>query len=102
MDDKPENLPGDWVIDLGEAKKVYAGEESVKALPPDESDEIEIEIDLEAYRFYFSIWEKWHYLKMLPNANNGWIDEIPWIIDCVIMFEKLYNELEIFRMNKKG
>jgi len=89
------------MIEFGEVKKLHKGGESVKLIPPDSRNEIEVEIDINAYNFYFSIWEKWHYLKMLPNVVGAWVNELPWVLDVIIMFEKLNDELTAHRMNKK-
>jgi hypothetical protein len=38
---------------------------------------------------------------MLPNVVGAWVNELPWVLDVIIMFEKLNDELTAHMMNKK-
>ena len=93
-------LPGDWYILGSEVFKLRNGAKSIDMVTPDGEDICITDIDYEAYMYYYDIWEKWHYLKMTPHGGQGWLDEPKWIISLLILFDKLFSELEVFEIKK--
>lgn len=96
FDDKIEPLPGDWFIEVGELKKARRGEPYIAT--NNEGGDVKI-IPLDGFPHYYGIWENFHYFG-LPNGG-GWYNELPWVIDFLKMFERIYNEIEGFRMERR-
>ena len=93
-------LPGDWRVYASEVYKMNQGAKEITVITPGGED-VDVEVvDAETYMYYYDIWEKWHYLQMTPHGGRGWLNEPKWIISNLIMFEKLFAELEVFEIKK--
>jgi hypothetical protein len=93
-------LPGDWSIQYKEVAKFFEGEEFV--IDDDNTGrEYRCQIEWVHYCYYYEIWENWHELKLLPNGTGNWLDELPWVIDLIKFFNRLYSELETYRIKKR-
>ena len=93
-------LPGNFRVYGSELYRLRNGANEIEITTPEGKDITVSDLDYEAYAYYYDIWEKWHYLKMTPHGGQGWLDEPKWIITTLIMFDKLYKELELFEIKK--
>lgn len=93
-------LPGGYRIEGTEVFKMRNDAESIKMIDPKGKEITVTDLDYNAYMYYYDIWEKWHYLKMTPHGGRGWLDEPKWIITTLILFEKLFSELEVFEIKQ--
>ena len=56
----------------------------------------------ETYLYYYGIWENWHCFNQLPNAGtNGTLKELPWILDFLKYFDRIYQDIENYRAEKR-
>lgn len=88
-------LPGDWVIENRDIKKFHDGEIFTVMNPDGENIELE---PFEDFGSYYEMWENYHYFG-LPHGK-GWIDELPWVINFLKYFNKIHNDIEIYRIKK--
>ena len=94
------DLPGGWSIQCGEIGKFFNGEEF--HIEDDNTRcKHDLAIDLDAYWYYYQIWENWKVFNMLPNGGNGWLNELPWVIDVIKYFEVIHDEIVHYRMKKR-
>ena len=101
MSDEPEIMPGDYGISYVNIKRYRKGED-FKVSKIDGEANISIEYDREvqeAFYYYYSIWENYHSFG-LPH-NEGWIRELPWVLDFLKYFDRIFNEIEYYRAEKR-
>lgn len=86
-----------------ELKQWVDGEKDYVTLNMPNGDEVEVfDLDIEAYNYYYEIYHKWNVLKLLPNGNqDGWLGEKEWIVEVILLFDRLSKELEVFRIKKR-
>lgn len=48
---------------------------------------------------YYEVWENTHYFG-LPHGG-GWVDELPWTIEFLKMFNRIHSEIESYRIKKR-
>jgi len=53
----------------------------------------------EAFFSYYELWENYHYFG-LPHGR-GWINELPWVVDFLKFYDKIYNEIEVYKIEKR-
>jgi len=53
----------------------------------------------ECFYAYYELWENYHYFG-LPHGK-GWINELPWVVDFLKYYDKIYNEIEVYRIEKR-
>ena len=95
FDDKIEPLPGGWFIEVGQLREAREGKPYTATNP----DGIDLKIEpMEYFPYYYEIWENFHYFG-LPHGN-GWINELPWLVNFIKMFQRIYQEIESFRIER--
>lgn len=88
--DEFEQLPGGKYIEYREERRrregkpfsIQDGAEKIEVLPVDHS----------VFMHYYGIWENYHYFG-LP-CGGGWIDEKPWVLSVIKMFDGIKDEIK--------
>lgn len=99
-------MPGDYAI-LYKDIRIYRKGESftVRKIENGKSTSEAVEYNpevIKAYSYYYGIWENWFCFKQLPNAgNNGTSKEIPWILDFLKYFDRIFQEIENYRSSRR-
>jgi len=97
FDTKVEELPGCFMIQR-EIKKALAGQDFF--FYDFYGDRIGKPIrvqgtDIEAFNYYFTVWDDFHYLRMLPHGR-GTLAERRWVVDIIKVFEKAHMSTKNF------
>lgn len=98
FNDKIEELPGNWFIEIAELKKFKQGNPCKVIIGDSELTVSPMTQPFNDYPYFFNFWENFHFFG-LPNGQ-GWINELPWVVDFLKLFERVYNEIQVFKMNK--
>jgi len=88
-----ERLPGGWFID-GKGIKNFFHNEPFEVLNQDGLPVRVLRHDL--FNEYFELWENFHYFG-LPE-NNGWINELSWLLDFLKFFQRIHFDIEKFTL----
>ena len=96
MAEELELRPGKWLIENGQLKRFKDGE-AYSAINPD-GEIVAIE-QPDNFGYYYEIWENYHFFG-LPHGS-GWVNELPWVIDFLKMFDKIFNENESYRIETR-
>jgi hypothetical protein len=97
--DEVEYLPGDFAITFRNLKKYRARQDFIihkggKPFHVEFSEEI-----ARGYEYYFLTWEDYHYFG-LPHGK-GSLDELPWLLDFLKYFDRLFQAIENYRLDKR-
>jgi len=98
----PEFMPGDFAILYKDAKKYRDGKDfKVRKLTGGKSETVEVEYNAEIisiFNTYYSIWEDFHYFGL--QGGGGSSKELPWYLDFIKQFERVYQEITWYRQQK--
>jgi hypothetical protein len=97
FDDKIEPLPGGYFIDVKNLRLARGNEPYI--VVDDDGKELKMAI-VRNSGHYFEMWENFHYFG-LPNGK-GWYNELPWVINMLKSFQRIYNEIESFRIERRS
>jgi len=92
--DAAEELPDAYIIQR-EIKKAVRGESFFYNRKSDGKPVFCEGLEMEAFNFYFQLWDDFHFLKLLPHGK-GSADERRWVIDFIKMFEKIHISVQNF------
>lgn len=65
---------------------------------------MKIDVDEETYvvfNYYYDVWDNWNQFKILPHGR-GTIHELPWVLDIIKFFNRVNEQIELFREKKRG
>lgn len=93
-------LPGNWGIEDQHICNYYDG----KPFMVCDNNGIDYKIDnteneIIAFHYYYDIWENYHEFG-LPHGK-GSLYECNWLLDFVKYFNRIFNDIEIFRSKRK-
>lgn len=100
MADEYEKLPGGWYTNFGEIRK-FRNREDFRVVDPDDKVHI-IECNHEvmnAFYYYSEIWDNCHHYG-LPSGGD-WTLNPPWLVSFVKKFDRIYQQIENYRIEKR-
>jgi hypothetical protein len=87
--DNFQPLPGGWLIKYKELKAFREFKDFYVSDPEGKKTFINMDESInECFIAYYDLWENYHYFG-LPHGK-GWINELPWVVDFLKHFEKVY------------
>ena len=100
MSDEIEKMPGNWFIKFKEIRK-FRNFEDFEIMDSEGIDRI-VTYNKEVYNafdYYFEIWDNCHHYG-LPNGGD-WTVNPPWLVNFVKMFDRVYHQIENYRIEKR-
>lgn len=87
-----EVLPGDWLIEMIEVRHFYDGQKFTVENP----DGVKCEYKLHPYYAeYYDAWDDAREFGLPHGAGS--LKELPWLIDFLKYFNRIYREIEAYR-----
>lgn len=107
-DDKLLNSYPVWLSDGSfvfeyELKAYKDGKQDFLTIVKEDGEKVKVgDLDVNAFNTYWDIYCKWDFFKVLPSGNQGgWLGEQNWVVDLLMFFGRLANELEIYRIKHR-
>ncbi len=92
--DKAESFPGGFIIQR-ELKKAVTGQPFFYNRTEDGKPVRLKGVEWEEFFHYYTIWEDFHYIKILPHGK-GTLNERRWVLDIIKIFTKAFTSVENF------